>query len=44
MPYEFSAGNIIAKLLVYSIQDNNRKIPIDYGKCHVKHDVTILLT
>ena len=36
-------GYIIAKLSVYSIQDINRKIPIDCGKCHVKHDMTILL-
>ena len=35
---------IIGKLSAYSIRDNNRKIPIDFGKCHVKRDVIILLT
>ena len=44
VPYEFSAEYIIDKLSAYSIRDDNRKIPIDCGKCHVKHDVTILLT
>ena len=44
VPYELSAEYIIAKLLAYSIRDDNRKIPIDCGKCHVKHDVTVLLT
>ena len=44
VPYELSAEYIIAKLLAYSIRDDNWKIPIDCGKCHVKHDVTILLT
>ena len=44
VPYESSAECIIVKLSAYSIQDDNRKIPIDCGKCHVKHDVTILLT
>ena len=40
VPYELSAEYIIDKLLAYSIRDDNRKIPIDCGKC----DVTILLT
>ena len=44
VPYELSAEYIIDKLSTYGIQDDNRKIPIDCGKCHVKHDVTILLT
>ena len=44
IPYKLSAEYIIDKLSAYSIRDDNRKIPIDYGKCHVKHDVTILLT
>ena len=44
VPYELSAEYIIDKLSAYSIRDDNRKIPIDCGKCHVKHDVTILLT
>ena len=44
VPYELSAEYIINKLSAYSIRDDNRKIPIDCGKCHVKHDVTILLT
>ena len=44
VPYELSAEYIIVKLLAYSIRDDNRKIPIDCGKCHVKHDVTVLLT
>ena len=42
--YELTAEYIIAKSSAYSIQDDNRKIPIDCGKCHMKHDVTILLT
>ena len=42
--YELSAENIIIKLSAYSIRDYNRKIPIDCGKCHVEHDVTVLLT
>ena len=41
--YELSAGYIIDKLSAYSIRDN-RIIPIDCSKCHVKHDVTTLLT
>ena len=44
VPYEFSAEYIINKLSAYSIRDDNQKIPIDCGKCHVKHDVKILLT
>ena len=44
VPYELSAECIIVKLSAYSILDDNRKSPIDCGKCHVKHDVTILLT
>ena len=44
VPYELSAECIIVKLSAYSIRDDNRKIPIDCGKCHVKHDVTVLLT
>ena len=44
VPYELSAEYIIDKLSAYSIRDDNRKIPIDCGKCHVKRDVTILLT
>ena len=44
VPYELSAEYIIDKLSAYSIRDDNRKIPIDCGKCHMKHDVTILLT
>ena len=44
VPYELSAEFIIIKLSAYSIRDDNRKIPIDCGKCHVKHDVTFLLT
>ena len=44
VPYELSAEYIIVKLSAYSIRDDNRKIPIDCGKCHVKHDVTVLLT
>ena len=44
VPYKLSAEYIIAKSSAYSIRDYNRKIPIDYGKYHVKHDVTILLT
>ena len=44
VPYELSAEYTIVKLSAYSIRDDNRKIPIDYGKCHVKHDVTVLLT
>ena len=44
VPYELSAECIIVKLSAYSILDDNRKIPIDCGKCHVKHDVTVLLT
>ena len=43
VPYELSAEYII-KLSAYSIRDDNRKIPIDCGKCHVKHDVIFLLT
>ena len=42
--YKLSVEYIIDKLSAYSIQDDNRKIPIDCGKCHMKHDVTILLT
>ena len=42
--YKLSAEYIIAKLLAYSIRNDTRKIPSDYGKCHVKHDMTILLT
>ena len=42
--YELSAECNIVKLSAYSIRDDNRKIPIDCGKCHVKHDVTVLLT
>ena len=42
--YELLAEYIIVKLSAYSIRDDNRKIPIDCGKCHVKHDVTVLLT
>ena len=42
--YELSAEYIIVKLSTYSIRDDNRKIPTDCGKCHVKHDVTVLLT
>ena len=42
--HKLSAEYIIAKSLAYSIQDDNRKIPIDCSKYHVKHDVTILLT
>ena len=41
--YELTAEFIIAILSAYSIRDKNWKIPIDCGKCHVKHDVTILL-
>ena len=44
VPYELSAECIIVKLSAYSIRDDNRKIPIDCGKCHVKHDVSVLLT
>ena len=44
VPYELSAECIIVKLSAYSILDDNRKIPIDCGKCHVKNDVTVLLT
>ena len=44
VPQELSAGYIIAKLLAYSIPDDNRNIPIDCGKYHMKHDMTILLT
>ena len=44
VPYELSAEYIIVKLSAYSIRDDNRKIPIDCGKCHVKHDITVLLT
>ena len=44
VPYELSAECIIVKLSAYSILDDNRKSPIDCGKCHVKHDVTVLLT
>ena len=44
VPYELSAECIIVKLSAYSILDDNWKIPIDCGKCHVKHDVTVLLT
>ena len=43
VPYELSAECIIVKLSAYSILDDNRKIPIDCGKCHVKHDITVLL-
>ena len=39
--YKLSAEYIIVKLSAYSIRDDNRKIPIDCGKCHVKHDVTV---
>ena len=42
--YELMAEYIIAKFSAYSIRNDNRKIPIDCGKCHMKHDVTILLT
>ena len=42
--YELTAGYITDKLLAYSMRDDNRKIPIDCGKCHMKHDITILLT
>ena len=34
--YKLSAGYIIDKLSAYSTQDNNQKIPIDCGKCHMK--------
>ena len=44
VPYELSAEYIIVKLSAYSIRDDNRKIPIDCGKYHVKHDITVLLT
>ena len=44
VPYELLAEYIIAKLSAYSIRDDNWKIPIDCGKCHVKHDVPIPLT
>ena len=44
VPYELSAECIIVRLSAYSILDDNRKSPIDCGKCHVKHDVTVLLT
>ena len=40
--YELMAEHIITKLLLYSIRDDNRKIPIDCSKCHVKHDMKIL--
>ena len=42
--YKLMAEYIIANFLAYSIRDDNQKIPIDCGKCHMKHDVTILLT
>ena len=44
VPYKLSAEYISVKLSAYSIRDDNRKIPIDCGKCHVKYDVTVLLT
>ena len=42
--YKLSAEYIIAKLSVDSILDNNQKTPIVCAKCHVVHDVTILLS
>ena len=44
VPYKLLAEYIIAKSSAYSIRDDNQKIPIDCGKYHVKHDITILLT
>ena len=44
VPCKLLAEYIIAKSSAYSIRDDNQKIPNDCGKCHVKHDVTILLT
>ena len=34
-----SVNKAIPILSAYSIRDNNRKIPTDCGKCHVKRDV-----
>ena len=34
----------MAKQLVDSILGNNWKTPIVCGKCHVMHDVTVLLS
>ena len=42
--YKLSVACIITKLLVDSIRYNNRKTPIVCGKCHMVHDVTILLS
>ena len=42
--YQLPAAYIIAKLSADSILDNNQKTPIVCGKCHVVHDVTILLS
>ena len=42
--YKLSAAYIIAKLSVNSILDTNWKTPIVCSKCHVVHDVTILLS
>ena len=42
--YKLSAACIITKLSVDSIQYNNRKTPIVCGKCHMVHEVTVLLS
>ena len=46
--YELMAGYTyyrqIIGIYVASIRDDKRKILIDCGNCHMKHDVTILLT
>ena len=42
--YKLLVAYIIVKLSVDSIPDNNQKTLIVCSKCHVVHDVTILLS
>ena len=42
--YKVLAEYIITKLSADSILDDNRKILIVCGKCHVVHDVAVLLS